>query len=143
MNITAKDIDRNLPSSETLIATFYVTIPFDSDQQSLLPLHNMSNAPFQASHIPALNRNSELHSDNLPAVAIHVGRSALTYTSRDDMRMELGPGFGLVIGFTSVPRSEVDCCASNHIHVSSECHHTFPEIRELLRQMGSGLVVTK
>ena len=54
-----------------------------------------------------------------------------------------GPGFGLVIGFTSVPRSEVECCASNHIHVSSECHHTFPEIRELLRQMGSGLVVTK
>ena len=35
------------------------------------------------------------------------------------------------------------CCASNHIHISSECHHTFPEIRELLRQMGSGLVVTK
>ena len=58
-------------------------------------------------------------------------------------RYRLRPGFGLVIGFTSVPRSEVECCASNHIHVSSECHHTFPEIWELLRQMGSGLVVTK
>ena len=50
---------------------------------------------------------------------------------------------GLVIGFTSVPRSEVECCANNQIHVSSECHYSFPEIRELLRQMGSGLVVTK
>ena len=35
-------------------------------------------------------------------------------------RYRLGPGFGLVIGYTSVPRSEVECCASNHIHVSSE-----------------------
>ena len=31
----------------------------------------------------------------------------------------------------------------HHIHVSSQCPNTFPEIRELLRQMGSGLVVTK
>ena len=38
---------------------------------------------------------------------------------------------------------ELKCCASDHIHVSSECYHTLPEIRELLRQMGSGLVVTK
>ena len=58
-------------------------------------------------------------------------------------RYRFGPGFGLVIGFTSVRRSEVECCTSDHIHVSSECHHTFPKIRELLRQMGSGLVVTK
>jgi len=49
----------------------------------------------------------------------------------------VGPGFGLVIGSTSVPRLEVECCASNHIHVSSECPHAFSEIRELLRQMGS------
>ena len=26
---------------------------------------------------------------------------------------------------------------------ASECHHTLPEIRELLRQMGPGLVVSK
>jgi hypothetical protein len=52
-------------------------------------------------------------------------------------RYRLGPGFGLVIDNASVPRSEVECCASNHIHVSYECHNT------LLRQMGSGLVVTK
>lgn len=90
MNITVKDIDRNLPSGETLIATFYVTIPFDRGQRSLLPPDNMNSAPFQASYIPALGRNSELHGDNHPAVAIHVGRSALTYTSQDDMRMELG-----------------------------------------------------
>ena len=55
----------------------------------------------------------------------------------------VGPGFGLVIGSTSVSRLEVECCTSNHIHVSSQCPNTFPEIRELLRQMGSGLVVTK
>ena len=48
----------------------------------------------------------------------------------------------LVIGSTSDSHLEVECCASNHIHVASECHHTFPEIRESLRQMGSGLVVT-
>ena len=42
----------------------------------------------------------------------------------------VGPGFGLVIGSTSDSHLEVECCASNHIHVSSECHHTFPEIRE-------------
>ena len=53
------------------------------------------------------------------------------------------PGFGLVIGSTSFPRLEVECCASNHIHVSSECPNTFPEKRALLRQMDSGLVVTK
>ena len=50
----------------------------------------------------------------------------------------VGPGFGLVIGSTSVSSLEVECCASNHIHVSSQCPNTFPEIRELLRQMGSG-----
>ena len=58
-------------------------------------------------------------------------------------RYRLGPGFDLVIGYATAPRSGVECCASNHIHVSSECHHTFPEIRELVGQMGSGLVVTK
>ena len=58
-------------------------------------------------------------------------------------RYRLGAGFGLVIGCTSVPRSEVECCASNHSNISSKCYHTFPGIRELLWQMGSGLVVTK
>ena len=55
----------------------------------------------------------------------------------------VGPGFGLVIGTTWDSHLKVECCASNHIHVSSQCPNTFPEIRELLRQMGSGLVVTK
>ena len=55
----------------------------------------------------------------------------------------VGPAFGLVMGSTSDSHLEVECCASNHIHVSSECHHTVPEIRELLRQMVSGLVVTE
>ena len=58
-------------------------------------------------------------------------------------RFRLGPGFGLIIGPASVPRLEVKCCVRNHIHVSSEGHHTFPEIRELLRQMGSGLPDSK
>ena len=61
----------------------------------------------------------------------------------EPVQYRLRAGFGLVIGCTSVPRSEVEWCSSNHINISSECHHTFPGIRELLRQMGSGLVVTK
>ena len=59
----------------------------------------------------------------------------MSFPSRS--RFQLGPGFGLDIGSSSVPRLEVECCARNHIRLSSECHHTFPEIRELPLQMGS------
>ena len=36
----------------------------------------------------------------------------------------VGSDFGLVIGSTSDSHLEVECCASNHIHVSSEFIHT-------------------
>ena len=59
-------------------------------------------------------------------------------------RFRLGPGFGLaqVIGSASVPRLEVERCANNDIHPMSVIT-PFLKIRELLRQMGSGPVVTK
>jgi hypothetical protein len=39
----------------------------------------------------------------------------------------VGPGFGLVVAFTSDSLLEVECCASNHILVSSEHITPFPK----------------
>lgn len=89
LNITVEDKHRELPAGEMLIAAFFVTIPFDRVEHSFSSPDNVVSAESQANDVAALHGNSELHGDNHPAVMIHFGRSPLTYTSRDEMRMEL------------------------------------------------------